>query len=56
MKRAQEDGAVVPIYYESRFAKLGLQDLPTIDEQVEDLTEDEGEDGARKAKEPMGRA
>lgn len=45
MKRAEEDGAVVPIFYESRLAKLDLKDdqTPTIDEQVEELTEDEEE-------------
>ncbi len=45
MKRAQEDNAVVPIYYESRLAKLDLheEELPEIDEQVEELTEDEEE-------------
>lgn len=45
MKRAQEDGATVPILYESRLAKLDLPDdqKPLLDEQVEELTEDEEE-------------
>lgn len=45
MKRAQEDGATVPILYESRLAKLDLPDdqKPLLDERVEELTEDEEE-------------
>lgn len=45
MKRAQEDGATVPILYENRLAKLELNtnETPAIDEQVEELTEDEEE-------------
>lgn len=45
MKQAQEDGATVPILYENRLAKLELNDheTPTLDEQVEELTEDEEE-------------
>lgn len=45
MKQAEADGAVVPIFYESRLAKLDLREdqTPTIDEQVEELTEDEEE-------------
>lgn len=45
MKRSQEDGATVPILYESRLAKLDLPDehKPLLDEQVEELTEDEEE-------------
>ena len=45
MQQAQEDGATVPIYFESRLAKLGLKDadLPLIDEEVDELTEDEEE-------------
>lgn len=52
MKRAQEDGAVVPILYESRFARLDLQtgELPVVDETVEDLTEDEEEDERARLK------
>lgn len=45
MEQAQEDKATVPIYYESRLAKLELkeEETPLIDEQVEELTEDEEE-------------
>lgn len=45
MKQAQEDGATVPILYENRLAKLELNadETPTLDEQVEELTEDEEE-------------
>ncbi len=45
MKQAQEDGATVPILYENRLAKLELNDeeAPTLDEQVEELTEDDEE-------------
>jgi type I restriction enzyme R subunit len=45
MERAQTDHATVPIYYESRLAKLELrpEETPHIDETVEELTEDEEE-------------
>ncbi|HMY74931.1 MAG TPA: type I restriction endonuclease subunit R, partial [Blastocatellia bacterium] len=45
MEQAQQDQATVPIYYESRLAKLELreEETPRIDEQVEELTEDEEE-------------
>lgn len=45
MQQAREDGATVAIYYESRLAKLGLkqEDLPAIDEEVDELAEDEEE-------------
>ncbi|HXQ33469.1 MAG TPA: type I restriction endonuclease subunit R [Anaerolineales bacterium] len=45
MERAQQDHATVPIYYESRLAKLDLkpEETPHIDESVEELTEDEEE-------------
>ncbi|MFS6828342.1 type I restriction endonuclease subunit R [Cyanobium sp. ATX-6F1] len=43
IQQAVEDGATVPIYYESRLAKLALKDplLPQVDEQVDDLFSDE---------------
>ncbi len=43
MQQAKEDGATVAIYYESRLAKLRLKDdeLPLIDEEVDELAEDE---------------
>ena len=39
IQQAVEDGATVPIYYESRLAKLGLKDsvLSNVDDQVEEL-------------------
>ena len=45
IEQAVKDGATVPIYYESRLAKLELKDeeTPHIDEEVEELTEDEEE-------------
>jgi len=48
VRRAVEDGATVPIYYESRLAKLDLSDSekPKIDEDFEDVTE--GEEVTRK--------
>ena len=38
-----EDGATVPIYYESRLAKLGLKEsvLAGVDDKVDDLFSDE---------------
>ena len=43
MKRAQADGAVVPIHFESRIAFLNLDDdaMATIDEDFEEITEGE---------------
>jgi type I restriction enzyme R subunit len=43
IQRAVEDKATVPIYYESRLAKLGLDEAerPTIDPEFEDVTESE---------------
>lgn len=48
IEEAVKDGATVPIYYESRLAKLDLkpEETPKLDEDVEDLTEDE-EDSAK---------
>ncbi|GIV24568.1 MAG: hypothetical protein KatS3mg026_0260 [Bacteroidia bacterium] len=45
-----EDGATVPIYYESRLAKLALPEelKPKIDEEFEEVTE--GEEVERKEK------
>lgn len=52
IQQAVDDGATVPIYYESRLAKINLnQDaLPTIDEEVEELLDDEVEDDREKEK------
>lgn len=43
ISRAVEDGATVPIYYESRLARIELpeEEKPRIDAEIEDLTEDE---------------
>jgi type I restriction enzyme R subunit len=43
IERAVEDGATVPIYYESRLAKLDLpeEEKPRIDEEFEEVTEGE---------------
>ena len=47
---AVEDGATVPIYYESRLAKLDLNEaeLPHIDEDVEEIVEAEETDAGRE--------
>ena len=43
IRQAVEDGATVPIYYESRLAKLGLDEdvLPHLDSEFEEVTEGE---------------
>ena len=43
ISRAVEDGATVPIYYESRLARIELpeDEKPRIDAEIEELTEDE---------------
>ncbi len=45
INRGVEDGATVPIYYESRVARIELDDdeKPTLDEEIAELTEDEAE-------------
>jgi len=45
IEQAVKDGATVPIYFESRLAKLDLspEHMPTIDAEVEELTEDDEE-------------
>jgi type I restriction enzyme R subunit len=50
IQRAVIDGATVPIYYESRLAKLGLKESerPKIDPEFEEVTE--GEEVERKEK------
>jgi len=49
IQRAVEDGATVPIYYESRLAKIDLDEAekPKLDEEFEEITETE-EDEERK--------
>ncbi|MBA4445653.1 DEAD/DEAH box helicase, partial [Cylindrospermopsis raciborskii CS-506_C] len=43
ISRAVEDGATVPIYYESRLARIELpeDEKPQIDAEIDELTEDE---------------
>ncbi len=43
ISRAVQDGATVPIYYESRLARIEIPDeeKPKIDAEIEELTEDE---------------
>jgi type I restriction enzyme R subunit len=52
IQQAVEDGATVPIYYESRLAKLELKasERPTIDPQFEEATEGEEIDKVEKLK------
>ena len=50
--RAVEDGATVPIYYESRLAKLELREdeKPKLDSEFEEITEGEEESDKQKLK------
>ena len=52
MQQAQEDGATVAIYYESRLAKLSLNeaDITHLDDEVDELAEDEEEGTQAKLK------
>ncbi|QDT55948.1 Type-1 restriction enzyme R protein [Caulifigura coniformis] len=52
IERAVQDGATVPIYYESRLAKLKLDESkrPTLDEEFEEATEGEEADHKEKLK------
>lgn len=52
IQRAVTDGATVPIYYESRIAKLSLNDaaLPKLDEEFEEITEGEEEQKKKQLK------
>ena len=52
IQQAVEDGATVPIYYESRLAKIKLNDSKAtlIDEEVEDIFEDGIEDNEQQEK------
>lgn len=52
IQQAVADGATVPIYYESRIAKLGLleAELPRIDEEFEEITEGEEEESRQRLK------
>jgi len=52
ISRAVEDGATVPIYYESRLARIELdkEETPRIDAEIEALLEDEDESNAERTK------
>ena len=52
-----EDGATVPIYYESRSVKLDLnhEELETLSNQVDELVEDEETDQKEKTKSDWSR-
>jgi type I restriction enzyme R subunit len=52
ISRAVEDGATVPIYYESRLARIELDEdeKPRIDADIEALLEDEDEPSAERTK------
>jgi type I restriction enzyme R subunit len=52
IQQAVEDGATVPIYYESRLAKISLDQsmLPKVDEEVETILDDETTDEREKEK------
>jgi type I restriction enzyme R subunit len=52
INRAVEDGATVPIYYESRLARIELDEdeTPTLDEEIAALIDDEGENEQEKLK------
>jgi len=49
---AVEDGATVPIYYESRLARLDLnqEEIEALSDQVDEVVEDEEDDRARERK------
>lgn len=52
ISRAVEDGATVPIYYESRLARIELDadERPKIDAEIADLTEDQAESEQERLK------
>ena len=52
ISQAVEDGATVPIYYESRLARIELPEdlIPQLDEEIEELTEDEDTASQEKLK------
>jgi type I restriction enzyme, R subunit len=57
ISRAVEDGATVPIYYESRLARIELLDTekPTIDAEVNELMEDDPEADQERIKKKWSR-
>ncbi len=52
INRSVEDGATVPIYYESRLARVELNEdeKPTLDDEIADLTEEEAESEQERLK------
>lgn len=52
ISRAVEDGATVPIYYESRLARIAIDEneKPKIDAEIADLTEDDAADEQERLK------
>ena len=58
IQRAVEDGATVPIYYESRLAKLELDEAerPKIDAEFEEVTEGEEVERKEQLKTQVGAA
>ena len=52
INRGVEDGATVPIYYESRIARIELDEdeKPKLDDEVAELTEDDAQDEQEKLK------
>ena len=56
INRGVEDGATVPIYYESRLARIELDEdeKPTLDAEVAELTEDEVEGEQERLKRRWG--
>ena len=52
IQRAVQDGATVPIYYESRMARLELNEAerPKLDQEYEDVTESEEQGGKERLK------
>lgn len=52
ISRAVEDGATVPIYYESRLARIDLDEAekPKIDAEIAELTEEDGADEQERLK------
>ena len=52
INRGVEDGATVPIYYESRIARIELDEdeKPKVDDEVAELTEDEAQGDQEKLK------
>jgi type I restriction enzyme R subunit len=51
VRRAVEDGATVPIYYEARIVKVDLEPtkLSYLDEEFEDITEGREDDEKRRS-------